>query len=82
MLKAAEAITDNYSQLGLPTRQERIDWIFKIMLHEASKTPEPKWWRLEKDEELFGADPKCNHRIVHASGGGIKCLDCSGWYCL
>lgn len=34
-----------------------------------------------KREELWNADPNCNHNIVCASGGGIKCTKCNGWYC-
>lgn len=32
-------------------------------------------------EELYDADPNCDHRVVGASGGGIKCTKCSGWFC-
>lgn len=34
-----------------------------------------------EDEELWNADPDCKHNIVCASGGGIKCTKCSGWFC-
>ena len=30
---------------------------------------------------LYNADPKCLHLIRSASGGGIKCERCGGWYC-
>lgn len=33
-------------------------------------------------EELYNADPDCEHNIVSASGGGVKCTKCNGWYCL
>ena len=32
-------------------------------------------------EELWGADPNCNHKIVTARGGGVKCTKCQGWFC-
>lgn len=35
----------------------------------------------EYDEPLFDADPKCDHRVVPASGGGIRCRKCRGWFC-
>ena len=35
----------------------------------------------EEDEFLFDADENCNHEIVSASGGGIKCTKCKGWFC-
>lgn len=30
---------------------------------------------------LISADPNCDHDVVSASGGGIKCTKCPGWYC-
>jgi hypothetical protein len=30
---------------------------------------------------LYNADPDCNHEIYGASGGGIKCKHCTGWFC-
>ena len=40
--------------------------------------------RLEKimeDNYLYDADPDCRHEIVPASGGGVICKKCRGWYC-
>jgi hypothetical protein len=31
--------------------------------------------------ELYGADPNCDHEVVHAPGGGVKCKHCPGWFC-
>ena len=31
--------------------------------------------------ELWQCDPNCEHNIVTASGGGIKCTKCGGWFC-
>lgn len=31
--------------------------------------------------ELWNADPDCDHHIVSAPGGGVKCTNCSGWFC-
>lgn len=31
--------------------------------------------------ELFDADPKCEHEIVDAPSGGVKCTKCTGWFC-
>ncbi len=34
------------------------------------------------DEKLLvDADPNCRHEIVDASGGGVKCKKCNGWFC-
>lgn len=37
--------------------------------------------KLDKDEELWQANPDCEHNIICAPGGGIKCTKCSGWFC-
>lgn len=31
--------------------------------------------------ELWEADPKCDHVVIDAPGGGIKCTKCMGWFC-
>lgn len=33
------------------------------------------------DEELWQADPNCQHETYCAPGGGIKCRHCPGWFC-
>lgn len=33
------------------------------------------------DDFLWEADPNCVHDIQSASGGGIRCTKCSGWFC-
>jgi hypothetical protein len=33
------------------------------------------------DWELWDADPKCDHEVVDAPGGGVKCNKCKGWFC-
>lgn len=30
---------------------------------------------------LWNADKNCDHKVVSASGGGVKCTKCSGWCC-
>ena len=30
--------------------------------------------------ELFNADPNCEHNVVCAPCGGVKCTKCSGWF--
>jgi predicted RNase H-like HicB family nuclease len=37
----------------------------------------PKW----ETEELFDADPDCDHQVKDAPGGGVKCTKCNGWFC-
>jgi hypothetical protein len=31
--------------------------------------------------DLLGANPNCEHNIVTAPGGGVKCTKCKGWFC-
>lgn len=45
------------------------------------KNIKPKRIKFNPDEELYQADPKCDHYIIPASGGGIKCIKCGGWFC-
>lgn len=33
------------------------------------------------ETRLHGADPRCKHNVVLASGGGVKCTKCPGWFC-
>ena len=38
----------------------------------------------ETFDELFGADPDCEHDIVSRgilNGGGVYCRKCNGWFC-
>ena len=35
----------------------------------------------EGEEELWDANPNCKHKIINASGGGVKCIKCGGWFC-
>ena len=40
--------------------------------------------RSDRDEELWGADPDCDHEIrakTMSEGGGIECVKCKGWFC-
>lgn len=30
---------------------------------------------------LYEATPNCDGRIYPASGGGVKCTKCKGWFC-
>lgn len=32
-------------------------------------------------DELWNADPNCQHETYCAPGGGIKCRKCPGWFC-
>ena len=33
------------------------------------------------EQDLWDADPDCNHEVVDAPGGGIVCTKCGGWFC-
>lgn len=39
------------------------------------------WGEADEKDWLFDADPNCDHHIVDAPGGGIKCTKCRGWFC-
>jgi len=32
-------------------------------------------------QELYDADPNCEHKIEAQFSGGIKCVKCGGWFC-
>jgi hypothetical protein len=49
-------------------------------LRDATKKVEDKAYRYTQD--LWDADADCDHDIVDAPGGGVKCTKCTGWYCL
>jgi len=34
-----------------------------------------------EEDYLHHATPGCQHVIVDAPGGGIKCTKCPGWFC-
>ena len=55
------------------------DRISKIMKGEA--TTKENILEDYPSDELFDADPNCKHEIVDASGGGVKCTKCRGWFC-
>lgn len=33
-----------------------------------------------KTEDLYDADPECEHEVV-ALGSGVGCIHCKGWFC-
>lgn len=35
----------------------------------------------ELGEELWGADPNCEHNIISMPSGGVRCTKCKGWCC-
>lgn len=36
---------------------------------------------IQEVQELWDADPNCEHDIQPATGGGVRCTKCSGWFC-
>lgn len=36
---------------------------------------------IQEVQELWDADPNCVHDIQPATGGGVRCTKCSGWFC-
>lgn len=41
----------------------------------------PAHYAEEKGDELWGADPDCDHDIQAQPRGGVKCTKCAGWFC-
>lgn len=35
----------------------------------------------DSKEELWNADPNCEHNIISMPSGGVKCTKCKGWCC-
>lgn len=35
----------------------------------------------QRDGVLHNATPDCDGKIVSASGGGVHCTKCQGWFC-
>lgn len=35
----------------------------------------------EEHKELWGRTEGCDGLVVSASGGGVKCTKCRGWFC-
>ena len=33
------------------------------------------------DYRLYNAKSDCDHYVTYASGGGVRCLKCPGWFC-
>lgn len=48
---------------------------------EAAQRDEQTHQALPERDELWDADPKCQHDIQIAPGGGVKCTKCRGWFC-
>lgn len=53
-------------------------WPYGTAVMAESQQPNPEIG----DQELWDADPNCEHNIVAAPGGGVRCTKCAGWYCL
>lgn len=41
------------------------------------KEKKEEWY----NDELWDADPNCEHEVYCAPGGGVKCKHCPGWFC-
>lgn len=67
-------ITEGYNN----GNESRLEFYY---LEENEKYNEFRKIYLDKTEYLIGGDENCDHEIEGASGGGIKCTKCTGWYC-
>lgn len=38
-------------------------------------------YREGEEDYLFDADEDCHHLTRGASGGGVECVKCGGWFC-
>jgi hypothetical protein len=81
--KLAEDIAHALDDAGLVGSLEAMPVAIKVMgmcqrfLDDSAKPVIMKC----KTEELFGADPNCDHEVIAQPGGGIKCTKCPGWFC-
>jgi hypothetical protein len=54
-----------------------------IGLYDTDKlqTIEIKYDGAEIEDVLYNARPSCKHKIQGQLSGGIKCVNCGGWFC-
>ena len=54
-----------------------------IGLYDTDKlqTIEIKYDGTEIEDVLYNARPSCKHKIQGQLSGGIKCVNCGGWFC-
>lgn len=45
------------------------------------QTIEIKYDDTEIEDVLYDARPSCKHKIEEKLSGGIKCVNCGGWFC-
>ena len=57
---------------GTPEQIKRFCLENGFAVPEPTKKPQP---------ELWDADPNCDHDEQPASGGGVRCTKCKGWFC-
>jgi hypothetical protein len=77
-LEAAQFQLDALSAYGKMWREMDSREVYLVMVNAK---PPPVEDLMPAHGELFNADPNCEHNIVHASGGGVKCSKCPGWFC-
>lgn len=40
-----------------------------------------KKFQMNLEQDLYDADPNCEHELDPNCWSGIKCLKCKGWFC-
>lgn len=58
----------------LPKREETRKQLRLGLMGEPKEKP-------KYNQELFNADPDCDHEVRAQPRGGVKCLHCAGWFC-
>lgn len=70
------AIIEKYANLSEKEEDELIkNHGFSRVIDESSELY--SWM-----DKLYQADENCKHLTRCASGGGIECVKCGGWFCL
>jgi hypothetical protein len=70
-----QEVKDGAEKIGLPIARFTEPTKLECFVIGAEKG------RPETTDNLHDADPNCDHRVVDAPGGGIKCVNCRGWFC-
>ena len=52
------------------------DWLPNFVEHMT------KNWDFDYKTDLWDADPNCEHELDPKCYSGVRCLKCSGWYCI
>lgn len=66
-----EKIVNHFGEINMTEQMQK-----QSQVRELKQVTGKYWW-----EALYSADENCDHDIQPASGGGVKCTKCNGWFC-